>query len=370
MRPLLLSLVAVLLAAEDPGAVTLLDGTTRTGVVAFPAGGTAVTVGGEPLALADCDRIRLGGGGAPAVGASTQGLWLVDGSWLPIEGIAAASAADTIAVRGPLGPGDLPLTAVRGWGERALPIGEQDQILLASGPYAGRVGGITGGQLAFTSEGLGDITLPIADVLALRIAGDDRPLKGLALSLAFDSVHPPLALLPGPVPRLAVAPTVMLAAWPVACELRVEGGRRIYLSALDPTSVHEEGAFGVTWKLRRDANLDGEAMLLDGVRYARGVSLHSQCAIAWKLAGAYERLRTLVGIADEVGDEGDCPVEILADGKAVWRKERLTGRDRAQAIDIPLAGVQLLEIKVGFGQRYDIGDRVTLADAYLVRAKK
>ena len=371
MRALLLPFVACfLLAAEDPGAVTLLDGTMRSGVIAFPPGGTAVTVGGEPLALADCDRIRLGGGGVPSVGAAGLGLWLVDGSWLPVQSIAAAAAADTIAVRGPLGACDLPLAAVRGWGKQALPTAEQDQIVLASGPLAGRVGGIAAGQLAFTSDGLGEVSLPIAEVLALRIAGGDRAPKGLALSLVFDSVHPPLSLLPGPVPRLAAAPGAALDAWPPACELRVEGGRRTYLSALDPASVSEEGAFGVTWKTRRDVNLDGQAILLDGVRHARGVSLHSQCAITWKLGGAFERLRTLVGIADEVGDEGDCPVEILGDGKSLWRKERLTGRDRAQAIDLPLGGVQVLEVKVGFGQRYDIGDRVTLADAYLVKAKK
>jgi len=370
MRPLLLSLVVLALAAEDPGAVTLLDGTIHEGVIVFPAAGTAVMVGATTLALADCDRIRIGGGGAPAAGSGKLGLWLIDGSWLPVEAITATSAVDAIAVRGPLGQVALPLSAVRGWGEEALPVAEQDQIRLASGPYAGRVGGIADGKLAFASEGLGDLLLPIADVLALRIAGGNRFAKGLALSLAFDSVHPPLALLPGPVPRLAAAPDATLSAWPAACELRVEGGRRIYLSLLDPASVLEEGAFGVTWKHRRDANLDGEAIQLDGVRHARGLSLHSQCTITWKLGGAYERLRALVGIADEVGDEGDCPVEILADGKTIWRKERLTGRERAVAVDVPLVGVQQLEVRVGFGHRYDIGDRVTLADAYLVKTKK
>lgn len=370
MRPLLPCLLVLALAAEDPGAVTLLDGTVREGAIAFPAGGTAVAVGGERLALADCDRIRFGGGGVPALGPARSGLWLVDGSWLPISAVAAAPEADAVAVRGPLGELTLPLAAVRGWGERALPPAEQDQVLLASGPYAGRVGGVADGQLVFSSEGLGEVALPVADVLALRLAGGDRTPKGLSLNLAFDSVHPPLALLPGPVPRLAAAPSAALAAWPEACELRVEGGRRVYLSALDPSAVHEEGAFGVTWKHRRDANLDGGPILLDGARHARGVSLHSQCVVAWNLGGAYERLRAQVGIADEVGDEGDCPVEILADGKVVWRKERLTGRDRAQPIDLPLAGVQRLEVKVGFGQRYDIGDRVTLADAYLVKAKR
>ena len=372
MRLLLLALAACLLAAEEPGqgVVTLLDGSSRTGPVSFPAGGTAVVVGSETLARADCDRIRLGGGGAPALTPARLGVWLTDGSWLPIAGIDAAAEADTVAISGPLGAVVLPLASLRGWGEQALPAADQDQVLLASGTYAGRVGGVTGGQLAFTSEGLGEVLLPVADVLALRLAGADRPAKGLALSLAFDSVHPSLALLAGPTPRLAAAPSAALAAWPAACDLRVEGGRRTYLSALDPASVREEGAFGVTWAHRRDANLDGEAILLDGVRHARGVSLHSQCAVTWKLGGAYERLRTLVGIADEVGDEGDCPVEILADGKSLWRKERLTGRDRAHPIDLPLAGVQVLEITVGFGQRYDIGDRVTLADAYLVKAKK
>ena len=54
----------------------------------------------------------------------------------------------------------------------------------------------------------------------------------------------------------------------------------------------------------------------------------------------------------------------------LWQSARLTGRDKPQAIDVSLEGVKRLEIRIAFGNRYDIGDRVAFADAYLVRMKK
>lgn len=369
MRPVLLLLLAALAAAAAAdGAAVLLDGGERAGPVVFTADG--LTVAGAAVALADCDRIRLGGGGAPALATARLGLWLADGGWLPIERIEAAAGADQVAVRGPLGALVLPLSAVRGWGETLPAGGERDQVVVASGAYAGRIDGIADGRLRFASEGLGELQLPLGDVLGLRIAGADRAPRGLHLALAIDAAHPPLLLLPGPRPRLAAAPEAELAAWPASCELRVEGGRRVHLSQLDPASVQEEGAFGVTWKHRRDANLEGGPIRLDGRTWARGLSLHSQCELGWALDGRYERLRALVGIAEEVGGEGDCTVVISGDGTPLWKTDRLVGGARAVAVDVPLTGVKTLTIAVGFGGRYDIGDRVTLADAYLVKAKK
>ncbi len=363
-----LGTVSTATAADE---VRLLDGSVRTGVLTW-LDATRIGLDGAALALADVDRIVLDGTAPspdPVVsGPARFGVWLSDGSWLPATARAAvADRADTVVVT-VLGEDlALPLAAVRGWGEQ-LPavVAGVDRVVLVSGTYDGRVRGLKDGKLIFQSEALGELSLDLNDCLALRLAGNDRPSDTLRLLAEVDPAQLPIALLPGKIPALVAAPTVNFSAWPRGIPLRVEGGRRRYLSDLAPTVVEEEGAFGRTWPYQRDQALEGGPIQLDSLRYAKGLSLHSRCRLRWALTGRYVRFSALIGIADEVGLEGNCPVVISGDGRELWRKDTLTGADPAQAIDLDLSGIQTLEIFVDFGERYDIGDRVTLAGAALI----
>ena len=365
-RPLVLICATLGLAMGVEATAVLFEGPNRTGALTVGADGR-MTLAGAALDLSGLDRLVVAGETIGVTG--TLGLWLSDGSWMPITAVGASATADHVVIKSSLGEVDLPLSAVRGWGEQLPAAGDKDVVVLASGSYPARINGISNGQLAFSGE-LGDVTVAVAEILALRLAGADRAPRGLTLAATLDPARPALQLVPGPTPHLAVAPDVALTAWPVGRELRVEGGRRVYLGALVPATVKEEGAFGVVWPHVIDANCDHEPLMLGGMRFAHGVSLHSQCTLAWQVDGAYQRLRALVGIADEVRPEGDCPVSLLGDGAVLWQSARLTGRDKPQAIDVSLEGVKRLEIRITFGNRYDIGDRVAFADAYLVRMKK
>lgn len=363
MRVALLVLAAALLAAADT--VTLLDGSVREGTLAWAE--SAVTVDGGSIPLADVDTVVLAGTPASTGGET---LVLADGSVLPYQSL-SAGGEDLVAVIGPSGAILLPLGAIRSWGQAATAaVGDQDQLTVASGTYAGRVRGIRDGRLAFRSETLGDLDLDLADVQGLRLAGARKAVQGLHLVAEAPAGGPGLALLPGTQPRLAAAPAVALDAWPVGLRLRVEGGRRVLLSTLTPFHVEEAGVFGRTWTWRRDTNLEGGPILLDGRRYARGLSLHSRSVLRWKLADGFERFTARIGIADEVGGEGDCPVFIRGDGKVLWSRERLRGSDASEVVNLDLRGIDILELNVEVGERYDIGDRVTFADAALIRRSR
>lgn len=367
MRRVLLSLAMILTCscAWTADTVLLLDGTEHTGTVQWRDAAT-IGVGSTAINLADVDRLQLAGA-APA--PAPLGLWLIDGSRLPYVELVPGDD-DAVVARTSLGDLALPLSAVRGWGATlpatAPAAGTADRLVVVSGTYDGRVRGIRAGQLVFVSEALGELTVDLADCLGLRLAGSDRSLEAVRLMAELDPAQPAVALLPGPQPRLAAAPSVQLPQWPTGIPLRVEGGRRIYLSDLTPILVEEEGAFGRVWPHRRDRNLEGGPILLDDVRYAKGVVIHSQARLRWKLHQRYGRFTTMIGIADEVGFEGHCPVIISGDGRELWRRDALTGRDAAERIDLDVTGIDILEIRVEFGERYDIGDRVTLAGAALI----
>jgi hypothetical protein len=167
---------------------------------------------------------------------------------------------------------------------------------------------------------------------------------------------------------LAAAPQLAIGKALLPARLRLEGGRRVYLSETTPDQVVEEGAFGVVWPWSRDRNLDGSPLRLGGVRYDRGIVVHSKARLVWNLNGCYTRLHALVGIADIVADQGDCAASLIADGKELWHRDSVKGGDKPIPLDLDLSGVRRLELHVDYGARYDIGDHLALADSYLVKA--
>lgn len=358
--------------------VAALDGRMLSGesLTIDPKGGT-VTVGGVSVPLADCDWLEPGEGTGvdlPGSAGKRLGLWLIDGSWLPVTSIAPGTRDHELSVNGVLGSFTVPLTAVRGWGVGTTLPGDEtkdDQVLLDSGPVVGRIEGLVAGRLVLRSAlDPEPLQLALDQVRGVRLAVPLRSAKGVRLAATLDELHPPLRVVPAAGGfTLAAVPQVALGTALAPVRLRIEGGRRVYLSELDPASVQETGAFGVVWPYQRDRNLDGSPLRLGGVRYERGLAVHSQARLSWNLNGAYTRLRTLGGIADLVGDQGDCAASLSVDGKVVWSKDSVRGGEKPQIIDLDLTGVKMLELKVDYGARYDIADHFVLADAYLIKGK-
>lgn len=374
-------LVGLLLLTTSPlraATVAALDGRVLMGdKITFDLKAGTVALSGTTLALGDCDWLETGdGSGAelPGVANKRLGMWLVDGSWLPVSTIAVGTKDHELTVTGVLGTLVMPLTAVRGWGTgTALPgtDGKEDQVLLDSGLLSGRIEGLVAGKLLLRSAlDPQPLQLALDQVRGVRLAVATRNAKGVRLAVSFDELHPPLRVMPSADGfSLSAVPQVVLGKGLSPVRLRIEGGRRMYLSELDPAIVEETGAFGVVWPFQRDRNLDSSPLRLGGVRYERGLAVHSQAHLGWKLDGQYSRLRALSGIADLVGDQGDCAASISLDGKVLWSRDSVRGAEKPQPIDLDLTGVKQLELRVEYGARYDIADHFVLADAYLIKVK-
>ena len=331
--------------------------------------GEQLKAGSQTWQLVDCDWLELGSTAAPLASTAPRfGIWLTDGSWLPVTAMAAVGAA--IQATTPFGLHDLPLTASAGWGvhEVASAPDGLDRVLVASGPLDGRVRGLAEGKLLVaTSLDPEPLAFELSEVQGLRLAQPLRTADGLSLWAVSDALRAPTRL-------LVRGSQVVLAAsgQPVAGELlatlrlRVSGGRRQWLSDMAPAQVVEQGAFDVVWPWKRDTDLDGGPLLLGGVRQAKGLTVHSAALLTWKLGGAYSRLRTQLGIADVVAPEGDLVATFSGDGKQLWQG-RVRGGQPIQSLDLPLAGIAELRLEVALGERFDIGDHLMLGDAYLIR---
>jgi hypothetical protein len=309
------------------------------------------------------------------------GLWLADGSWLPVSTLGPAASDDAIQVTSQLGALTLPLASLRGWSAGPELPGardgtDTDVVQLDSGVVNGRVDGLRAGKLVLRSDldPNKPLELAIEQIRALRLNVPLRPAKGMRLSVSLSDAHAALRVVVGASGSyeqalcLAAAPQLAVGKALLPARLRLEGGRRVYLSETTPDQVVEEGAFGVVWPWSRDRNLDGSPLKLGGVRYDRGIVVHSKALLVWNLNGGYTRLHALVGIADIVADQGDCAASLVADGKELWHRDSVKGGDKPIVLDLDLTGVRRLELHVDYGARYDIGDHLALADSYLVKA--
>ena len=87
-------------------------------------------------------------------------------------------------------------------------------------------------------------------------------------------------------------------------DVRFRGGRMTYLSDLTPSKVEETPFFGRKLPWRRDVNLLGEPLKMNGQTYQRGVAVHSRSVLTYDLDGRYATFEALVGFDDVVQRPG------------------------------------------------------------------
>jgi hypothetical protein len=146
-----------------------------------------------------------------------------------------------------------------------------------------------------------------------------------------------------------------------------------YLSDLKPRSIEHTSYFRIlnapVSEFRCDKNFDGGRISLGDKTYARGLAIHSQTLLKYRLGGDYRRFQAVMGIGDEV-PAGDVDVVIRADNRILFKgvAKRAAMRSVPQPLDIDVTGVVELEIFVGYGSdNIDIGDRLYLANARAVK---
>ena len=156
-----------------------------------------------------------------------------------------------------------------------------------------------------------------------------------------------------------------------------------YLSDIEPRSVEYNPFYGkdelFIWDFRRDKDFDGNRISLGKKTYDKGLAIHSQARLKYRLGGDYRRFQAVMGIGDEI-PQGYADVIIKADEKIIFsgvaktneaEDKNVIRRPPPQNLDFDVTGVVELEIFVGWGKEggfeRDIGDRVYFANARLVR---
>ena len=93
-------------------------------------------------------------------------------------------------------------------------------------------------------------------------------------------------------------------------DVKFRGGKVTFLSDLTPSRVEETPYFGHRLPWRRDVNLLGEPLKINGQSFDRGLAVHSRCILTYDLQGHYSRFEALLGFDDYSRGKGrvDCRV--------------------------------------------------------------
>ena len=144
------------------------------------------------------------------------------------------------------------------------------------------------------------------------------------------------------------------------------GGRRAWLSMMEPVEYKATPYFDIRWGFERDRNVLGGPLRAAGETYTRGIGLHSACRISYALDKQFRRFRAAVALDDTAGPLGDADVRILLDGQLLANLEHVRKKDAPRAVDVDVTGGEVLTIEVGFGDGGDVQDRVNLLNAALI----
>jgi hypothetical protein len=146
-------------------------------------------------------------------------------------------------------------------------------------------------------------------------------------------------------------------------------GKVSSLCDLKPSKVEETGYFGRVMPFQVDKSLTGGPLLLSDGPCARGIAVHSRCALEYDVSSGFDHLKTRLGFQQPEGQQGRVLARVLGDGKVLYENPDARGDQPPIDIDVPLKGVKTLTLLVDFGKDQDVGDRVVWANPRLVRGK-
>jgi len=253
--------------------------------------------------------------------------------------------------------------------------GKLDRLVLRNGEVVeGSVEEFGEKGVKFSSRLLGELAVDFARIATIEFAAPQKPgprqagLVATVFGVDGSRVSGALGGSAGDRVRLR-SPFGLTLAVALSQVARVEfaGGRLVYLSDLEPVEVKETPFFDLVWHYRRDRSVDGNPLRVGGKTFRKGLGVHSRCILTYALDGRFKRFAAVVGLDDEVGAKGNVDVAVVVDGKKVYERKGLTGRDEPLTVSIPLDGASRLSLVADFGGEFDICDHLDWAEARLIR---
>lgn len=150
-------------------------------------------------------------------------------------------------------------------------------------------------------------------------------------------------------------------------------GKVRQLSQMKPSDLKFVPLFddvGGYYDYRKDNGPLRMPISVGGKSYPRGICIHSQSRLTFRLQGDYRRFQSTVGIddhADDYGIYGNVQLTISGDDKVLLKAD-VKRADAPKPIDLDVTGVRDLQIFVDFGEdNVDTADWLSMGDAKVIK---
>src|SRR5262249_35126307 len=117
---------------------------------------------------------------------------------------------------------------------------------------------------------------------------------------------------------------------------------------------------------RRDEGREHQPLRLAGKEYNKGLSLYPRTTIEYRVPSGMKKFKAMAGIDEAVRETGNVRLAISADGKTLFDRT-IRGRDVSVDLDLDISGAKRLSILVDYGDQFDAGDFLDLAEARMVK---
>lgn len=243
--------------------------------------------------------------------------------------------------------------------------GEDDVVFLASGnKIKGGILEITGERLVITQESTeADLPVDYTEVGAVKLFQDEeeKPADELRGKCYLSDG----CILTGRIDSYdgkALSITSSLAgSYKVPAEfierLYFIGGHIDFLSDMETVSVQETPFVDVPgrkpaffYSMRRDRTVvGGKTISIRGREFMKGLGMMARTEATFKLGGEYETFFSWIGLDDE-GKKGLGLVDfvVMADGKEIFRKEKVKPDHKPEMVKLDVEGVDNLTLIVDF----------------------
>ena len=138
---------------------------------------------------------------------------------------------------------------------------------------------------------------------------------------------------------------------------------------MKPLAHAQTGYLGLRWPIGVDAALDGGPLRIGAEVYDKGLSLHAQCRVTYRLGGDFRWFETLVGIDPAAGPKGRARMIVLVDKKAypLGEGKEQMAEDAALPVRLDVRDAQELTLVVEYGSFADVQSRVHWGAARLLK---
>ncbi len=109
-------------------------------------------------------------------------------------------------------------------------------------------------------------------------------------------------------------------------------------------------------QIQRNRSVSEKPLSLAGKKFAHGLGVHAPSELAFELDGGAAAFKAVVGVDDGPEEEGSVVFQVVADGKVVFDSDVMRKGDAPKAVELDLAGVKKVVLKVtdaGDGKNFD-----------------